>query len=185
MQPFVRCQFQVCQVINLILIVMFADKRKEEFTEIVVPAIEESPKSFFKIVGDYTREGFAKNYGGHPRSDVALLNEQDDMTALQSVLARLQERGSDGVGADVPDSELALAHKSKYCQTASEMIKYYENLLEIRDNRELERLEGEEKEKRVKELADRRAALRATLTADEKEYLRKRARDNELEDLID
>lgn len=150
-----------------------------------LPALPEEPRLYFKIVGDYTAEGFAKNYGGHPRSDVALLDESDNMMALQQVLNRMDQRRNDGVSDDVPDSELSLTFKSKYCQTASEYAKYYEHLLEIRDQRELEKLEGDERVKRAAELRSRRDALRQTLNADEKEYLRKKQREREIESLID
>lgn len=150
-----------------------------------LPALPDEPRLYFKVVGDYTSEGFAKNYGGHPRSDVALLDESDNMMALTQVLNRMDQRKSDGVSADVSDSELSLAFKSKYCQTASEYAKYYEHLLEIRDHRELEKLEGDERVKRDAELKSRRDALRQTLNADEKEYLRKKQREREIESLID
>ena len=41
------------------------------------------PCMFFKIVDDWSAQDFAKNYGGHPRSDVALLEEQTDLSFVQ------------------------------------------------------------------------------------------------------
>lgn len=140
---------------------------------------------FFRKLDDLTANSFARNYGGHPRSDVALLNEQNDLNGVNAILARLDERKSDGYGPDVSDSDIRIAFKSKYCQSASEMIKYYENLLEVRDKLALEKMEESEREKAASELKAKRDALRATLTAEEKEYLRKAKRDKEIESLID
>ena len=144
------------------------------------------PHGFYQIVDDFAAQDFAKNYGGFARSDVALLEEQDDLTYVNNLLSRLSERHSDGVlESAMSDADLMLSHKSKYCQSASEKIAYYENLLKVRDDRELARLEGEEKEKREQELKARRDALRQTLNAEEKEYLRKKARERAIDDLID
>lgn len=140
---------------------------------------------FFRKLDDYTSASFARNYGGHPRSDVALLNEQSDLNGVNAILARLSERKSDGYSPDVPDSEIRLAFKSKYCQSASEMIQYYENLIVERDRRSLEAYEGVEKEKQAAALKEKRDQLIASLTADEKEYIRKAKRDREIQDLID
>lgn len=150
--------------------------------------MEESsdPHGFYQIVDDFAAQDFAKNYGGFARSDVAILEEQEDLTYVNNLLARLNERHSDGVLESVmSDADLMLAHKSKYCQSASEKIKYYENLLEERDRRELERFDGEEKTKREAELKERRELLRQTLNPEEKEYLRKKAREREIDTLID
>lgn len=146
---------------------------------------ESSPFGYYQICDDFTQQDFARNYGGHPRSDIALLEEQQDLTYVNNLLSRLNERKPDGVGDDVTDADLSVAFKSKYCQTASEKIKYYENLLKVRDDRELEALEGKERDSRAAELAAQRERLRNTLNAEEKEYLRKLAREREIESLID
>lgn len=144
------------------------------------------PHGFYQIVDDFAAQDFAKNYGGFARSDVAILEEQEDLTYVNNLLARLNERHSDGVlESALSDADLMLSHKSKYCQSASEKIKYYENLLEERDRRELERLDGEDKKKREQELKERRELLRQTLNPEEKEYLRKKAREREIDTLID
>ena len=142
-------------------------------------------RMFFRKLDDFTSQAFARNYGGHPRSDIALLNEQQDLSAVNSLLSRLNERSGDGFSPDVPDNEIALAFKSKYCQTASEKIKYYEHLLEIRDNRELEALEGKERDERAAALKAQREQLISTLTAEEKEQIRQAKRKKEIETLID
>ena len=146
---------------------------------------ESDPNLFFKIVDDWSQQDFAKNYGGHPRSDVALLEEQQDMSFVEQLLSRLFERSSDGVSDDVSDADLAVSFRSKYCQTASEKIAYYENLLKIRDDKVLAQMEESEREQAAKELAAKRDALRQTLTAEEKEYLRSEARKRAISELND
>ena len=81
-----------------------------------------------------TSKSFAKNYGNHPRSDIALINEQQNLQAAQNLLNRLQVLPDDKrVG--VSESALVANMRSKYCQTQGEMIRHFENLLEVRDKR--------------------------------------------------
>ena len=81
-----------------------------------------------------TSKSFAKNYGNHPRSDIALINEQQNLQAAQNLLNRLQVLPDDKrVG--VSESQLIAAMRSKYCQTQGEMVRHFENLLEVRDKR--------------------------------------------------
>lgn len=144
------------------------------------------PHGFYQIVDDFAAQDFAKNYGGFARSDVAILEEQQDLTYVNNLLARLTERHSDGIlESAMSDADLMLAHKSKYCQSASERIKYYENLLEERDKRALALMEESKREKAAAELKAKRELLRSTLNPEEKEYLRKKAREREIGTLID
>lgn len=160
-------------------------EKKETMSHFDFEGLKDVFGLFFRKLDDLTANSFARNYGGHPRSDVALLNDQIDLTGVNAILARLDERKGDGYGSDVSDADIRLAFKSKYCQSASEMIKYYENLLEIRDNKALAQMEESERERAASDLKAKRESLRATLTADEKEYLRKAKRDKEIESLID
>lgn len=84
-----------------------------------------SNKNDFFVCDVLGPQRFAQNYGGYPRSDIALINEQNDLRLAEQTLARLQQF------PDVPQSaktdvEILLSHRSKYCQTASENIRYYE-----------------------------------------------------------
>ena len=142
------------------------------------------PHLFFKPVDEYTSREFARNYGGHPRSDIALLNEQTDMSAVQWLLDKLVNRPSDGVGPEISDKDLSINHKSRYCQTASEMIDYYEQLLKQRDDRELAQMEEKERAAKEKEFAERRAKLRESLTQEEREALRAARRKKEVDSLL-
>lgn len=130
-----------------------------------------------------TSKSFAKNYGNHVRSDIALLNSVEDERVAAELVSRLSERQANY--SDMPVSDLFLSAKSKYCQTPAEMVDYYEHVLEIRDNRELDRLEGEEKEKRAAELKAERQRLRESMNQVERdEYLVKR-RQKELGKLLE
>lgn len=161
-------------------------KRKNKFAEFLHWENEKSdPHLFFKPVDEYTSQEFARNYGGHPRSDIALLNEQTDMTQVNWLLDKLQQRPGDGVGPEVSDHELSIAHKSKYCQTASEQIDYYERLLKERDDRELAQMEEKARVEKEKEFAERRRKLRESLTQEELESLRAARRKKEVDSLLD
>lgn len=144
-----------------------------------------NPHAFYKPVDDYTSREFARNYGGHPRSDIALLNDQTDMSAVNWLLDKLQQRPGDGVGPEISDRELSIAHKSKYCQTAAEMIQYYDDLLRIRDERELEQIQEKDRAAKEKEFAERRRRLRESLSQDELDSLRKAKRQKEIDELLD
>ena len=160
---------------------------KRENVKVEVITWEEGksdPRLFYKPVDEYTSREFARNFGGHPRSDIALLNDQTDMSAVSWLIDKLQQRPSDGVGSDISDQELAIAHKSKYCQSASEMIDYYENLLKQRDDRELAQMEEKQRAEKEKEFAERRKKLRESLTQEEREALRVAKRKKEVDELL-
>lgn len=170
---------------------MFSNKMSFSYRENVKPETpvwkdgESDPHMFYKPVDEYTSREFSRNYGGHPRSDIALLNEQSDITSVQWILDKLQQRPGDGVGPEVSDKDLAIAHKSKYCQTASEVTEYYERILEERDNRELAQMEEKERASKEKEFAERRKRLRESLTQEEREALRLAKRKREVDELLD
>ena len=117
---------------------MLYKDRKEGFPKDFwnVPKINKDKKNaaaFFQL-DMMTSKSFAKNYGNHPRSDIALINEQQNLQAAQNLLNRLQVLPDDKrVG--VSESQLIANMRSKYCQTQGEMIRHFENLLEVRDKR--------------------------------------------------
>lgn len=84
-----------------------------------------SNKCDFFVADVLGAERFAQNYGGYPRSDIALINEQNDLRMAEQTLARLQQYPEVPQTA-VSDTEILLAHRSKYCQTASENIRFFE-----------------------------------------------------------
>lgn len=164
---------------------IFGKRKNVKVKPIVWEEGKSDPHLFFKPVDEYTSREFARNYGGHPRSDIALLNEQTDMSAVSWLLDKLQQRPSDGVGSDVSDQELSINHKSKYCQTASEVIDYYEDILKRRDDRELAQMQEKDRASKEKEFAERRKKLRDSLTPEEREALRVAKRKKEVDELLD
>lgn len=80
---------------------------------------------------------FAQNFGGYPRSEIAIINECQNAVLQESLIKQLDDfrASADAQNVGVPDAELMLAHKSKYQQTASEVQQYYYDMLTIRDSR--------------------------------------------------
>lgn len=74
---------------------------------------------------------FTANYAGWPRSDVAMINEQSNLQVAQHMLNQLQQfpDGENTVGKT--DTEIQLSFKSKYMQTSSEMIRYFDEQLRL------------------------------------------------------
>lgn len=145
---------------------------------------EENASKFFRVLDIPTEKSFVRNYGGHPRSDIAVINEQTDLSVAANLVERLSVQPQSGdPNASIDD--VLLTMKSKYCQTPSEMIDYYDRILKERDDRALAKLEGEEKEKVAADLAAKRKLLYDSLTNEEKEALRNKKRAKEVESLID
>lgn len=83
------------------------------------------------IIGD---KRFALNYGGYPRSDIAIINEQQNFALAKAMFEQLADYGSNSSDSGVSDAELLLGLRSKYCQSASEQIRYFENEISRRDS---------------------------------------------------
>ncbi len=87
-------------------------------------------KNDFFVCDVIGAQRFARNFGGHPRSDIALINEQNDLRVAENLLNRLQDYGSaPNVNQGLSDSEILLSHRSKYCQAPAEQIAYFESEL--------------------------------------------------------
>ena len=123
-----------------------------------------------------------KNYGGYPRNELAIINEQQSLEAAQVLCDKLIELPDDSkLPKDISDAELMLTMKSRYCQTPSEQIAHYERLLEMKENRLADKAR---KDQERKDLAEREKLI-ASLTDEEKEALEKKKREREVESLID
>lgn len=93
-----------------------------------------SNKCDFYIPDVIGNRRFAQNYGGYPRSDIALINEQTDIAVAKGLLESLNDYSQPDVNQGRSDAEMLLSLRSKYCQTASEQIRYFENEISKRDN---------------------------------------------------
>lgn len=89
----------------------------------------------FYPMSDVSKENFALNYGGYPRSDIALIEEQQNISVARSMLEQLPDYRS----ADVPDlrsdAEVLSSVRSKYMQSPSEILPFIEKEIEKRDAR--------------------------------------------------
>lgn len=102
-----------------------------EVRDILLPVLDKDGKNKcdFYVADVIGNRRFAQNYGGHPRNDISLINEQSNMAVAKSMMESLVELPStqnDGI----TDAELRLSLKSKYCQSPSEVLPYYERELQ-------------------------------------------------------
>lgn len=72
---------------------------------------------------------FTANYAGWPRSDIAAINEQSNLQAAQHMLNQLPQFSDGENTAGLTDDAIMLSFKSKYMQTSSEMIRYFDEQL--------------------------------------------------------
>lgn len=78
---------------------------------------------------------FLLNDGGYPMNDVdQILRAQDDKVRA-SLLAQLDEVPTSGVPSDTPNEEVLMSLRSRYQQTPSELVSFYERQLEIAESR--------------------------------------------------
>lgn len=112
-------------------------KHIDSFIESIVP-IELAPdgsnaNDFFcaDVVGG---KDFVQNFGGYPRSEIAEINEQKNIQLQAAMLQKLEDYSQfNNPNAGKTDAEIALSHKSRYQQTATEMQSWLEGQLQIRD----------------------------------------------------
>lgn len=77
-------------------------------------------------------KSFVRNHAGYPRSEVAQIREQQNEQVALAMLSQLSEVPASYQSADLSDETIMMAHRSKYCQTPSEMLSHIENQLEAR-----------------------------------------------------
>lgn len=83
------------------------------------------------VVGD---KRFALNYGGYPRSEIAEINAAADLNQQMSLLSQLTDYSSDSnPNSGLSDADIMLGHRSKYCQTPSEQVRWFESQIHERD----------------------------------------------------
>lgn len=131
-----------------------------------------------------TTRSFARNYGGYPRSDIAIINEQNNQEVALTMIDRLQTLAQDG-HTDMTVEQLRQARRSKYCQTPSEQCLWIENQLEIAENYARSLQDQANIEEENKQKAARRKAFEESLTPEEREVIRKLRRDKEIKDYVE
>lgn len=142
--------------------------------------------AFYKPVSDMEQQSFCKNFGGYPRNDINVFLEAEDVKTAEALSAALIERHSDSVlDSDMSDADLILSVKSKYQQTPSELVRYYENMLEIRDSRLLSKQHEIDAEKTLKEKEALRASIKESLTNEERDRYLQAKREKQISKLIE
>lgn len=91
-------------------------------------------KDFF-IADVHGGRKFLLNDGGYPMNDIDMILRQQDASVRDSLLKNLEEVPTSGVPADTPNEEVLLSLRSRYQQTPSEMVKWYERQLEIHQSK--------------------------------------------------
>lgn len=107
--------------------------------EIIVPKLADDGSNqcdFYRadVLGS---KKFVTNYGGWPRSDLALINEQTDLGVAKAMAAQLVDFNSDAPNSHrgMFDTDIILQSRSKYCQAPAEQLKFIERQISERDAR--------------------------------------------------
>lgn len=95
-----------------------------------------SNKGDFYGVETMSSHKFAQNYGGYPRSDIALINEQQNLSVAESMLENLPDFGTqNNPNHGLSDFEIMKGVQSKYMQSPAEVIPYIEQKIQERNDR--------------------------------------------------
>lgn len=99
-----------------------------------VPTLDKdgSNKADFFLPDVIGSRKFVRNFAGYPRSDIAIINEQTNQKVAEALLNDLVDYSSPNSVHSDTDFQLSL--RSKYCQTPSEMIRYFDGELARRDS---------------------------------------------------
>lgn len=100
---------------------------------VIVPTIKEDKSNFkdFYCADVHGGRSFLQNDAGYPMNDIDMIIRQQDANVRESMLSQLEEIPTTGVPADTPNDEVLLGLRSRYQQTPSEMVSWYEKQLEI------------------------------------------------------
>lgn len=106
-------------------------KKEEVFPQLPKLSKDGSNKGMFFVADVLGGKRFAQNYGGYPRSDISLINEQSNMKIAKSMLEDLVDYSS--ANSPVSPDEFKMSLRSKYCQTPTEVISWLEDNMARRD----------------------------------------------------
>lgn len=127
---------------------------------------------------------FNNNYAGWPRSDLALIDSQTDLKVAKAMAMELETFDVSNYNEGLTDAEIMLQARSKYCQSPSEQMRYYERMLEIRDKEAAQvsvlRARAAAAARAAKEEQD----LKDSLTPEEREEVRSQSRKNQIHKLV-
>lgn len=109
-----------------------------EYASFDLPVLREDKKNVndFYCCDLISTNKFAQNHGGYPRSDVALLNDTNNVELQKALVNKLVDYSSDSnKNAGLSDAEILQSVRSKYMQSPSEILPYIESKIADRDNR--------------------------------------------------
>lgn len=98
--------------------------------------------SAFYPINDMVKENFAQNFGGYPRSDIAIIEDQQNISVARSMLEQLPDYRSMDKSDLRSDAEVLFSVRSKYMQSPSEILPFIEKEIEKRDARILKEREA-------------------------------------------
>lgn len=124
--------------------VVYDSVGKVNLNDVTLPVLADDGgnRSMFYAVSDLTKDGFARNFGGYPRSDIAIINEQQNLSVARAMLENLPDYhsvDSPNIGSDV---DIMNSVRSKYMQSPSEILPFIEKEIEKRDARILKEREA-------------------------------------------
>lgn len=127
-----------------------------------------------------------RNYGGYPRNELAIINEQQSIVVAQALADKIVTLPDDTkLEKDVSDVDLRLSLRSRYCQTPSEQIAHHERMLELRDARNAEIAAARAKKVELARIEKEKSDLWNTLTQEERDNVLAAKRKKELDSLVD
>lgn len=117
--------------------IVYDNVGKVSVSDVTLPVLADdgNNRSMFYAVLDLTKEGFARNFGGYPRSDIAIINEQQNISVARSMLEQLPDYRSMDNPNPSSDAEVLSSVRSKYMQSPSEILPFIEREIEKRDAR--------------------------------------------------
>lgn len=102
--------------------------------EINFNVTQDNLKDFF-VADIHGARKFLLNDGGYPLNDIDMILRQQDASVRESLINGLDEVPTTGVPSDTPNADVLLGLRSRYQQTPSEMVRFYEEQLEIAQSR--------------------------------------------------
>lgn len=142
---------------------------------------KDNANAFYCACDVNTSKSFARNHGGYVRSDIAIINEEQNLQVASQIASRLVQMPNTG-STDKPDISLLASHRSKYCQTPSEMVDWVDGLLSQRDLKLAEKKSEEELIKVENANKERRQKLIDSLSSAERDEVNEFRRKMEIFD---
>lgn len=101
----------------------------------IVPKLNDDKSNLkdFYCADVHGGRSFLLNDAGYPMNDIDMVLRQQDESIRQSLISQLEEVPTTGVPSDTPPEEVLLSLRSRYQQTPSEMVQFYEKQLQIHD----------------------------------------------------